>query len=122
VIGGDKVTDIVHHEDLVKLQQYHISLYREIERFEKDNPKFKNGSNISRLTRKVVEVSTRIADKRITGGANVSNPVSNFWALVVGGFLVLAVGISIGIGYMAIADLENCIYKGMCIETPKKGN
>ena len=68
--------DIVDHKDISNLHQYHISLHCEIERFEKENPKFKNGSNIARLSRKIVEASTRIADKRIVGGAKVSDPIS----------------------------------------------
>ena len=116
------MSDIVQHEDLIKLNQYHMSLYRELERFEKENPKFKRGSGILMLSRKIVEVSTTIADKRIIGGASVSNPISKdsiFWALIVLCFLLFSIGVSMGIGYIAIADLENCAYKGMCVEIPK---
>lgn len=46
---------------------------------------------------------------------------STFWALIVLCFLLFSIGVSIGVGYVAIADLENCAYKGMCVETPKGG-
>lgn len=112
----------INHEDINDLAQYCISFTNEINILQKDNPNLKNADKLCRCAEGLVRVSRRIVDNKVIGGAAVSNPVSNFWALIVCGFLLFSIGISIGIGYMAIADLENCIYKGMCVEVPQKSN
>ncbi len=122
--------NVVDHDDIHNLHQVHICMHRELENFEESSLEFKHGSKLSKLTRKAVELSTRIADRRIQGGAKVSDPKvskdSYFWGLIVLCVSLLVIGLMIGafmgIGYMAIADLENCAYKGMCVETPQKGN
>ncbi len=103
----------VSHEDLHKLHQYHILLHHELKKIEEKNPAFRNGSNISRLVRKVVEASTRIADERIIGGAQVSEPVSKdsiIWLLFANMLLLIGMTVFIVNMHNSILDLESKVF------------
>ena len=101
--------DVVDHDDIQNLHQCHICLHRELEKFEEDSPEFKHGSQISKYTRKVVELSARIADKRVQGGARVSDPISKdscMWLLFANMLLLIAMTVFIMNMWHSILDLE----------------
>lgn len=115
----------VDHDDISILTQYLMLLNCELDKFRQEHPEYTGRKKIARCVEKIVDISKRMVDKKITGGAKVSDPISKdsvFWAQIVTMIILLGIGISMGIGYMAVADLENCVYKGMCVETPKGGN
>lgn len=113
----------ISHEDITDLSQYCSSFADQI-RILNESTDVKNAKELYACANGMVRVSKRIVDKRILGGDTVSDPISKdswFWGLIVMCIAFLTIGAFIGIGYMAIADLENCAYKGMCVETLKKG-
>lgn len=68
-----------------------------------------------------LEGERRKMDRRKATEMTKTSNVHIFWMCLVMIILLFSIGVFMGIGYMAIADLENCTYKGMCVETPRGG-
>lgn len=115
----------VDHDDIVALKQYHLCIEYELDRLKKRYPDFRNGKKLSKCIQGIVDISKDVIDKNIAEGGMVNEPKvsrdSWFWGLIVLCVLMFCIGGLIVGGYFAIADLENCVYKGMCVET-KGGN
>lgn len=105
--------NIVDHDDINNLHQCHLCIHRELEKFEENSPEFKHGSQISKYTRKVVELSTRIADRRIQGGAKVGDPISKIniiWLLFANMLLLIGMTAFIVTMHDSILDLESKVF------------
>ncbi len=104
---------MIDHEDIHKLHQYHLSLHHELEKFEKNSPEYKHGSSISKLTLKVVELSTQMVDERIQGGAKVRDPISKdscMWLLFANMLLLIAMTVFLVNMRNSILDLESKVF------------
>lgn len=107
--------------------EYHQEI-REITDILKEMRKLRNDFTI-KGRKKIVECAEKIEKKTRELGddgflegermRSISS-VQVFWMALVMIVLLFFIGVSMGIGYMAIADLEQCLYKGYCIETPIK--
>ncbi len=105
------MSNTVEHNDIIKLQQYHLSLHHELRQFEEENPQFRNGSKIVKLSRKMVEVSAKIADDRIIGGAKVSEPKTQTIVLLyINGLLLVLITAFLVMLFNSVQVLESKVF------------
>lgn len=104
---------IIDHDDMQKLHQYHMCIHNELEKLEKNSPEYKYGSNISKLTRKVVELSAKMVDEQVQRGAKVNDPISKdsiIWLLFANMILLIAMTAFIVNMHNSILDLESKVF------------
>lgn len=113
----------INHEDITDLTQYCSSFADQIRLMNETNPDLKHSKELIQCANGMVRVSKRIVDNKILGGDKVNNPISKdsvFWAQIVMTVLLLMIGISIGIGYIAIQNLESAVFHGDYSYQPKE--
>ncbi len=88
----------------------------------KEKSEDKGYQKLVNSTENIVLDSVNLIDRWYMENVMVEKKVSKdsiFWAVGVFCLLFYIMGIFTGIGYMAVADLEECAYHGNCIQTPQ---
>ena len=108
----------MNHDQVNKLTQYYICFTDQLKKLDP-----KNSKELLRCSDGIMRVSKNIIDDRIQQGEEVTiSKDSSFWALVVMCFLLFAIGMSMGIGYIAIQNLESAVFHGDFSYKPKVTN
>lgn len=109
--------DYVFHKELKEISE----IMKEIENAGEKESAFNGRRKSDDLHVKLVDKTKSLLDNGfLEGEKRKMKSISSlqiFWMSLVLAILLFFIGLSIGIGYMAIADLEECAYYGNCIRS-----